>query len=241
MLRHGARSAPDLAESVTVEGSFVDLASFLAGPQARSRHSRAGSQRGVHRQDRRLAQQDDGDAAVAGKATAKDAGRGKRTLVAILGVDAARSRLAETVDEAIFSVQDAASAKPLSIEQQIQEHLPKLRTDLTKINQIVFLLLENAVKFTPSGKITIRSWIEDERLHCEIADTGIGIAADDRAYVFDEFFQVDEGSSARYSGSGLGLALVRDLIVLLEGDIQLASEIGQGTTVSFSIPVQIVG
>jgi signal transduction histidine kinase len=147
----------------------------------------------------------------------------------------------ETVDEAIFSVQDAASQKPLTIEQQLDERFPKIRTDLTKINQIVFLLLENAVKFTPSGKITIRSWIEEDRLHCAVADTGIGIAADDREAVFDEFFQVDEGSSARYSGSGLGLALVRDLIILLDGDIQLESEIGHGTTITFSLPVHIVG
>jgi len=147
----------------------------------------------------------------------------------------------ETVDEAIFSVQDTASPKRLSIEHQLDEHFPKIRTDLAKINQIVFLLLDNAVKFTPGGKITIRSWIEEERLHCEIADSGIGIAADDRGAVFDEFFQVDEGSSARYSGSGLGLALVRDLVVLLDGDIQLSSEIGHGTTVTFSLPVQIVG
>ena len=78
----------------------------------------------------------------------------------------------------------------------------------------------------------ITSWIEDERLHCEVADTGIGIAADDREAVFDEFFQVDEGSSARYSGSGLGLALVRDLTLLLDGDIQLSSEIGRGTRIT---------
>ena len=147
----------------------------------------------------------------------------------------------ETVDEAIFSVQDGASQKRLGIEHQLDERFPKIRTDLTKINQIIFLLLENAVKFTPSGKITIRSWIEDERLHCEIADSGIGIAADDREAVFDEFFQVDEGSSARYSGSGLGLALVRDLVILLDGDIQLSSEIGHGTRMTFSLPVQIVG
>ena len=146
----------------------------------------------------------------------------------------------ETVDEAIFSVQDAASQKRLIIEHRLDEHFPKIRADLTKINQIVFLLLENAVKFTPSGKIAVRSWMEEERLHCEITDSGIGIAADDRESVFDEFFQVDEGSSARYSGSGLGLALVRDLVILLDGDIQLSSEIGHGTRISFSLPVQIV-
>lgn len=148
--------------------------------------------------------------------------------------------LRETIDEAIFSVQDAVSRKRLLIEQQIDEHFPKLRTDLTKINQIVFLLLDNAVKFTPSGKITIRAWIDEDRLHCEIADSGVGIALDDQASVFEEFFQVDVCSSARYAGSGLGLSLVRDLVLLLEGDIALSSEIGQGTKVTFSLPVQLI-
>jgi two-component system sensor histidine kinase ChiS len=147
----------------------------------------------------------------------------------------------ETVEEAIFSVQDQLSGKPVVIEQQIDERFPKIRTDLTKINQILFLLLENAVKFTPAGKIVIRAWVEGERLHCEVRDTGIGIAADDRPYIFDEFFQVDVPASQRYQGAGLGLTLVRDLAVLLNGEIAVASEIGQGSSFTFSLPVQVSG
>jgi signal transduction histidine kinase len=147
----------------------------------------------------------------------------------------------ETVDEAIFSVQDAIDAKPISVEQQFDEHFPKIRTDLTKISQILFMLLDNAVKFTPSGKIVIAGRVSDDRLHCQIRDTGVGICADDQPCIFDEFFQVDEPASQRYTGSGLGLALVRDLIVLLDGEISVSSEVGSGTTLSFSLPVQVVG
>ena len=147
----------------------------------------------------------------------------------------------ETVDEAIFSVQDAVSRKKLTIEQEIDEHFPKIRSDLTKINQVVFLLLDNAVKFTPGGKVTIRARVENDRLHCEVSDTGVGIAQDDQALVFDEFFQVHEGSSPRYAGAGLGLTLVRNLVVLLDGKVSLSSEIGRGTTVAFELPIQVVG
>jgi signal transduction histidine kinase len=147
----------------------------------------------------------------------------------------------ETVDEAIFSVQDTIGRKPVTVEQQIEEHFPKIRTDLAKINQILFLLLDNAVKFTPSGKVTISGRVEEDRLLCEIRDTGIGICADDQQFIFDEFFQVDEPSSQRYSGAGLGLTLVRDLIVLLNGEIAVSSEIGAGTAVSFSLPIQVIG
>ncbi len=147
----------------------------------------------------------------------------------------------ETVEEAIFSVQDSIGSKPVGIEQQIDEHFPKIRTDLTKINQILFLLLDNAVKFTPSGRITISARVDGERLWCEIRDTGIGICPDDQQFIFDEFFQVDAPASRRYSGAGLGLTLVRDLVVLLEGEIHVSSEVGVGSAFSFEIPIQVVG
>jgi len=147
----------------------------------------------------------------------------------------------ETVEEAIFSVQDSIGSKPVGIEQQIDEHFPKIRTDLTKINQILFLLLDNAVKFTPSGRITISARVDGERLWCEIRDTGIGICPDDQQVIFDEFFQVDAPASRNYTGAGLGLTLVRDLVMLLEGEIRLSSEVGAGSAFSFEIPIQVVG
>jgi signal transduction histidine kinase len=147
----------------------------------------------------------------------------------------------ETVEEAIFSVQDSIGSKPVSLEQQVDEHFPKIRTDLAKLNQILFLLLDNAVKFTPSGRVTISARVDGERLWCEIRDTGIGICPDDQQVIFDEFFQVDAPASRRYSGAGLGLTLVHDLVVLLEGEIHVSSEVGAGSAFSFEIPVQMIG
>lgn len=147
----------------------------------------------------------------------------------------------ETVDEAIFSVQDHIEGKPLVVEQQIEQPFPKLRTDLTKINQILYLLLDNAVKFTPGGKVQIAARLDGDQLQCSIKDTGIGICADDQQYIFDEFFQVDEPASDRYSGAGLGLALVKDLIELLGGSIEVESEPGVGSTFRFRLPVQVAG
>jgi signal transduction histidine kinase len=147
----------------------------------------------------------------------------------------------EVVDEAIFSVQDRISEKPVVVEQQFSEPFPKIRTDLAKVNQILYLLLENAVKFTLRGQITISAMLQDDQLKCEVRDTGIGICPDDQPHIFDEFFQVDELSSRAYAGAGLGLALVRDLVVLMDGDISVSSDAGRGTAVTFQIPVQIVG
>ena len=155
-----------------------------------------------------------------------------------LPVEAQAVNFREVVDEAIFSVQDTIGDKPVTVRKHLEEPFPKIRTDLAKINQVLFLLLDNACKFTQSGKVEIEASVEDGVLRCRIEDTGIGICADDREYVFDEFFQVDPTTSSTYRGAGLGLTLVRDLLILLDGEIEIDSEVGQGTQVVFRIPVQ---
>ncbi len=147
----------------------------------------------------------------------------------------------EVIEEAIFSVQDAIGAKPVTIERVVQDPLPKFRADLAKVNQVLFLLLDNAVKFTPSGTIEIDAAVSRGELRCTVRDTGIGICADDRQFIFDEFFQVEEANSIRYRGAGLGLTLVRELVSLLGGTISVESEVGQGTAVTFTVPVQSLG
>jgi signal transduction histidine kinase len=144
----------------------------------------------------------------------------------------------EVIEEAIFSVQDAIGAKPVVIDRVVQDPLPKFRTDLAKVNQILFLLLDNAVKFTPSGTIEIEASVARGQLRCRVRDTGIGICADDRQFIFDEFFQVEDANSIRYRGAGLGLTLVRELVALVGGTLELESEVGQGTAVTFTVPVQ---
>jgi signal transduction histidine kinase len=154
-----------------------------------------------------------------------------------LPVELQEVSFSQVVEEAIFSVQETLDAKSLRLEREIEQPLPKITTDLAKINQILFLLLENAVKFTEQGEIRLTAHVEKDVLHCSIADTGIGICTDDQEFIFDEFFQVDEFSSHRYRGAGLGLTLVRDLLILLEGECAIDSEPGRGTTVTFSVPV----
>jgi signal transduction histidine kinase len=147
----------------------------------------------------------------------------------------------EVVEEAIFSVQDTIGNSPIVIEKHFEEPLPKIRTDLAKVNQILFLLLDNAAKFTREGRIDISARVADGELVCEVRDTGIGICPDDQQFVFDEFFQVDELASTKYRGSGLGLALVRDLLKLLGGSVTVSSEVGVGSSFTFRVPVQPLG
>jgi signal transduction histidine kinase len=145
----------------------------------------------------------------------------------------------DVIDETIFSVQDTLDDKPVAIEKVIPAPLPKIRADLAKINQILFLLLDNAAKFTEVGSIKIGARLEAGRLHCWIADTGIGICPDDQKSIWNEFYQVDDRASIRYRGAGLGLTLVHDLLTLLDGDSLLQSEAGVGTRIEFSVPVAV--
>ena len=157
-----------------------------------------------------------------------------------LPVESQELNFREVVEEAIFSVQDTLGDKPVTIERRYHEPLPKMRTDLAKVNQILFLLLDNAAKFTREGKVEIEAGVSAGKLTCHVRDTGIGICPDDRQFLFDEFFQVDDAASARYRGAGLGLTLVRDLLVLLDGEIELESEVGVGTRVTFRLPVSVI-
>lgn len=151
-------------------------------------------------------------------------------------VEAQEVNLSEVLDEAIFNVRD--SVRPgVTLEKRLAASLPKVQTDLGKLNQILFHLLDNSAKFTLDGRITLEVSVEEGQLLCTITDSGIGIATDDQERVFEEFFQVDSSPESIHRGAGLGLSLAHGLIEQLGGAISFTSEIGQGTQFSFTLPV----
>ena len=155
-----------------------------------------------------------------------------------MSVETQEVDVAGVVEEAIFSVQDALDGKPVTVEQKIDPALPRVRTDLAKLSQLFFLLLDNAVKFTPRGRVGIGARLVEDRLVCTVADTGIGVCADDLPSLFEDFYQVDAHTAAAYPGAGLGLAVVRELVALMNGTVELQSEAGKGTRVTFAVPVR---
>jgi CheY-like chemotaxis protein/signal transduction histidine kinase len=123
--------------------------------------------------------------------------------------------------------------------------LPHIDSDRTKIRQILVNLLGNAVKFTTEGTIKLEvdvDPIQDGRgiLTAHVSDTGIGIAREKWASIFEPFTQADASMTRRFGGTGLGLTLSRQMIELLGGKLWLASEVGKGSTFSFSIPVRVL-
>lgn len=111
-----------------------------------------------------------------------------------------------------------------------------LNTDVLKLRQILINLVNNAVKFTDQGDISIRVHDEAGVLHFDVSDTGIGIAPTHFETIFDPFWQVDQSNTRRAQGTGLGLCVSRRLAQLLGGDVTVSSKLGQGSTFSLHLP-----
>ncbi len=129
-------------------------------------------------------------------------------------------------------------AKPgLKLSWQVAPELPPLRTDALKLKVILKNLIDNAVKFTERGNVTIDAHWRDGGVEIAVMDTGIGIAPEDLPIIFEPFRQVDGSTTRRYGGVGLGLNIVRHFLDLLGGRITVASTIGQGSHFRVWIPV----
>lgn len=112
----------------------------------------------------------------------------------------------------------------------------RIISDEKKLHQILLNLLGNSSKFTEKGKITLRIHTLDEKLYFEVIDTGIGISKENLPSVFEEFKQVDNSTTRKYKGTGLGLAICKKMVQLLEGAIEIESELNVGTVIRFYVP-----
>lgn len=133
--------------------------------------------------------------------------------------------------------QTARLMQPLAEQKKIDlqaASLPKveIQADEQKIRQLVLILVDNAVKYTPDGgRVSVRYVsAEKGRVRFAVSDTGIGIAKEDQAKVFDRFYRVDKARSREMGGNGLGLAIAQEIVHLHKGRIWIQSELGQGTT-----------
>jgi signal transduction histidine kinase len=112
-----------------------------------------------------------------------------------------------------------------------------VRADPEKLRQILLNFLANAIKFTPDGgRIEVGADRREELVRIWVSDTGIGIPGDQLEHVFEPFFQVESGSTRRYPGIGLGLAIARDLARAMDGEVRLESTLGKGSTISVVLP-----
>lgn len=144
----------------------------------------------------------------------------------------------------IFRAQ--AAARGLKIQANFSPYIPQLvLSDAVRLSQIVHNLLSNAVKFTETGEIVVDLSVAGPMVDnvvpvlLQVRDTGIGIDLDQHTGLFDPFYQADSSTRRRRGGTGLGLAIVRRLVNLLKGDIQVQSVVGEGTTFSITLPLEL--
>ena len=148
-----------------------------------------------------------------------------------------RFDLAHLLDDALTLVRERASRHAVALVLDVEPTLGDWVADERKVKQVVINLLSNAVKFTPDGgRITLRARRGDDRVEIAVIDTGVGIAPEDQALVFDEFRQARSDHLGKSEGTGLGLALVKRFVELHGGTIRVDSTPGRGSTFAFMLP-----
>ena len=153
-------------------------------------------------------------------------------------LDLSTFNLAAALANAMTLVRERAQRHAIALEQQTGPELGEITADERKFKQILVNLLSNAVKFTPDGgRIDVIARRDKNDVVIAVRDTGIGIATQDQAEVFEEFRQVGRDYTNKQEGTGLGLALTRRFVELHGGRIWLESEPGKGSTFTFAIPI----
>ena len=143
------------------------------------------------------------------------------------------------LSNAMTLVRERAQRHGIALGLEVDPQLGALWADERKFKQIVLNLLSNAVKFTPDGgKVDVFAGKVDGKVEIAVRDTGIGIAPEDQAAVFEEFKQVGRDARRKAEGTGLGLALTKRFVELHGGEIRLQSEPGKGSTFTITLPVR---
>lgn len=151
-------------------------------------------------------------------------------------LDLASLPLAEEVDMVIDAVRPRLEGKGLQLTVDLDSPVT-VWADSARLQQVIRVLLENAVKFTAEGRITVRLEEHDGQVSVAISDTGCGIAESKLAATFRLFEQVDESLGRPVGGAGIGLTLAKELIRLHQGNITVESTLGQGSTFTVTLPV----
>jgi len=158
------------------------------------------------------------------------------TLKADIAYEALPVELDKLACTAIEDLEGAALAKGLAIRRELHAH-PPVVANPRLITQMWRNLIDNAIKYTEKGTITVRVEVADNQVVGQVADTGIGISPVDIPYVFDKFFRADHPCVEKIGGTGLGLSLVKSIVQKSGGRVWVESELGVGSTFIFTLPI----
>jgi GAF domain-containing protein len=156
-----------------------------------------------------------------------------------LELELERFHLPTALDNALTLVRERATRHGITLTQTVDEGVGDVVADERKVKQILLNLLSNAVKFTSEGgRVDLTVAVADGAVTIAVSDTGVGIALEDQAVIFEEFRQVGRDDTRRQEGTGLGLTLAKKFVELHGGWIGVQSQVGQGSTFSFTLPVR---
>lgn len=158
--------------------------------------------------------------------------------VGSLGINRQNVDVRRLLEEAAEKVRPLMKQRSLAFEMQLSEKLGDAKLDKDKVSGLAVNLLGNAAKYTPEGgTVTLVAVRKDDELQIEVRDTGVGIAEQEQAKVFDKFFRSDNPDIQDAVGTGLGLALAREIARLHRGDLTLESTLGEGSTFTATLPI----
>jgi signal transduction histidine kinase len=158
---------------------------------------------------------------------------------ALTALHLAPTRITEVRDDVERTFRELAREKGLDFAIELAAGLPEsIRTDATRLKQVLKNLLANAFKFTPRGSVRLRIMPHaNDTVAFSVIDSGIGIPLEKQRSIFDAFQQADPTTSRQYGGTGLGLSISRELTRLLGGELEVQSSPGEGSTFTLILPV----
>jgi signal transduction histidine kinase len=154
-------------------------------------------------------------------------------------LERSRFHLPSAIANAMTLVRERAQRHGIQLSQEVDPRLGELEADERKVKQILLNLLSNAVKFTPDGgRVDVTAKLDTQSVEIAVRDTGVGIAPEDQAQLFEAFKQLGRDGSRKAEGTGLGLALTRKFVELHGGAIRVQSAPGSGSTFTVSLPLR---
>jgi two-component system phosphate regulon sensor histidine kinase PhoR len=157
-------------------------------------------------------------------------------------LDVSEISLPEFLREILHDWEKRFEARQLKSQLDLAEDLPLLNADENRLQEVIYNLLDNAVKYSPSGgQISLQAAVNGDRVRISVADQGIGIPEADLPRIFERFYRADKARSRELGGTGLGLSIVKHIVQLHGGTVEAESEPGKGTTISVLLPVNREG
>ncbi len=151
-------------------------------------------------------------------------------------------RVADLLDSLHGLMDKSAADKHLQLTSEVDRALPEaLIGDPARLQQILVNLVNNAIKFTDRGNVHVRLFRQGDKWGIEVADSGEGIRESDLPYIFETFRQVDSDATRSHGGFGLGLSIVKQLVQLMNGEIDVSSRLGEGTVFTVVLPLTTAG